>query len=58
MNKKHFLSCVVPACNEAENLKTFITALAHSLKQQKLSYELIVVDDGSNDDTIPILQTL
>lgn len=58
MNTKPFLSCVVPAYNEAENLKTFIPALANSLKQQNLSYEIIVVDDGSKDDTIPILQTM
>ncbi len=31
MNTKPFLSCVVPAYNEAENLKTFIPALANSL---------------------------
>ena len=58
MNIKPFLSCVVPAYNEAENLKTFIPALANSLKQQNLSYEIIVVDDGSKDDTIPTLQTM
>ncbi|MBJ9720872.1 glycosyltransferase family 2 protein [Acinetobacter calcoaceticus] len=58
MTTKPFLSCVVPAYNEAENLKTFIPALANSLKQQNLSYEIIVVDDGSKDDTIPILQTM
>jgi len=58
MSTKPFLSCVVPAYNEAENLKTFIPALANSLKQQNLSYEIIVVDDGSKDDTIPILQTM
>ncbi len=32
--------------------------MANSLKQQNLSYEIIVVDDGSKDDTIPILQTM
>ncbi|MFW1733399.1 glycosyltransferase, partial [Acinetobacter baumannii] len=58
MNIKPFLSCVVPAYNEAENLKTFIPALANRLKQQNLSYEIIVVDDGSKVDTIPILQTM
>ncbi|WP_445116249.1 glycosyltransferase [Acinetobacter sp. WZC-1] len=58
MTIKPFISCVVPAYNEAENLKTFIPALASSLKQQNLSYEIIVVDDGSRDDTIPVLQTL
>lgn len=42
----------------SRKFKTFIPALANSLKQQNLSYEIIVVDDGSKDDTIPILQTM
>ena len=58
MNIKPFISCVVPAYNEAENLKTFIPALAKSLIQQNITYEIIVVDDGSKDDTIPILQSM
>lgn len=53
-----FLSCVVPAYNEAENLKKFIPALAANLEQQQLSFEIIVVDDGSKDDTLHVLQSL
>ena len=53
-----FLSCVVPAYNEAENLKKFIPALAANLEQQQLSYEIIVVDDGSKDDTLHVLQSM
>lgn len=53
-----FLSCVVPAYNEAENLKKFIPALAANLEQQQLSYEIIVVDDGSRDDTLHVLQSM
>lgn len=51
-----FLSCVVPAYNEAENLKKFIPALAQQLEQQNLRYEIIIIDDGSQDDSIAILQ--
>ncbi len=53
-----FLSCVVPAFNEAENLKTFIPALATCLKQQNISFEIIVVDDGSKDNSITVLESM
>ncbi|ENU23310.1 hypothetical protein F993_02179 [Acinetobacter proteolyticus] len=53
-----FLSCVVPAYNEAENLKNFIPALAQQLEQQNLRYEIIIVDDGSQDHSIAVLQQM
>ena len=51
-----FLSCVVPAYNEAENLKLFIPALAQTLEQHHIAFELIVVDDGSRDNTLDVLR--
>ena len=53
-----FLSCVVPAYNEAENLKKFIPALAQQLEQQNLRYEIIVIDDGSQDQTVAVLEQM
>ena len=53
-----FLCCVVPAHNEAENLKEFIPALSQVLKQENIRFEIIVVDDGSQDNTIEVLQEL
>lgn len=53
-----FISCVVPAYNEAENLKTFIPALAATLEQQKVSFEIIVIDDGSKDNTMTVLESM
>lgn len=57
-NLDPFLCCVVPAHNEAENLKEFIPALSQSLKQQNIRFEILVVDDGSKDNTIEVLQEL
>lgn len=57
-NLNPFLCCVVPAYNEAENLKAFIPALSQALKQQDIRFEIIVVDDGSKDNTIEVLQGL
>ncbi len=58
MTNNPFLSCVVPAYNEAENLKKFIPALAQQLEQQNLRYEIIIVDDGSQDQSIAVLQQM
>lgn len=52
------LCCIVPAHNEAENLKKFIPALSELLRQEKIRFEIIVVDDGSKDNTITVLQEL
>lgn len=53
-----FISCVVPAYNEAENLTAFIPALATTMQQQAISYEIIVIDDGSKDNTIEVLESM
>ncbi len=51
-----FLSCVVPAYNEAANIPHFIPALAKSLNELGVRYEIIVIDDGSKDNTLATLQ--
>lgn len=50
------VSCVVPAYNEADNIPHFIPALAKSLTELGVRYEIIVVDDGSKDNTLAVLQ--
>ena len=57
-NSNPFLCCIVPAHNEAENLKNFIPALSKMLKQENIRFEIIVIDDGSKDSTIEVLQGL
>lgn len=51
-----FLSCVIPAYNEAENLIAFIPALSKVLNELNIVFEMVVVDDGSRDNTISVLQ--
>lgn len=59
MNRPNaFISCVVPAYNEAENLISFIPALATTMQQQKIAYEIIVIDDGSKDNSIEVLESM
>lgn len=43
------LSVVLPFCNERDNLPELLDRLARTLQSAQLSYELILVDDGSSD---------
>jgi polyisoprenyl-phosphate glycosyltransferase len=45
------ISCVVPALNESENLKTLLPSLEALLTLNSSDWEVIVVDDGSTDGT-------
>lgn len=45
------LSVVVPAYNEQERLRSNLPRVLDYLREQKLDAELLVVDDGSTDDT-------
>lgn len=51
-NKTLFISCVVPVYNEEAIIGTFISKLQHVLNELTSSFEIIIVDDGSCDETI------
>ena len=50
------LSIVVPAYNEEHRLRPTLDRLHAFLSQQPLRYEVIVVDDGSKDDTCGVVE--
>lgn len=51
------LSVVIPAYNEAKNLKDGVLDEVKSyLAKQEYPYEVLIVDDGSTDDTVSILE--
>ncbi len=50
-----YLSLIVPAYNEQERLASNLSEIIEYLEGTQKPYELIVVDDGSSDDTISIL---
>lgn len=52
------LSVIVPAYNEAESLPELANWVDKVCTSSSLSYELIVIDDGSNDGTWKVLQEL
>jgi dolichyl-phosphate beta-glucosyltransferase len=49
------VSIVVPAFNEAARIGDSVRKIGEFIRQSPLSFELIVVDDGSNDDTAAII---
>jgi glycosyltransferase involved in cell wall biosynthesis len=52
------ISVVVPVYNEEDNVEPLYDALVRSLDAIRADYELIVVDDGSRDETYPRLARL
>lgn len=50
-----FVSCLLPAYNEAANLRTLLPRLRTFLEQRFDRWEIIVVDDGSEDDTSAVI---
>ena len=51
-----YLSIVIPAYNEEERIGESLTKTDHYLKKQGFDFEIIVVDDGSNDKTLDLLR--
>lgn len=52
------ISIVTPLYNEAENLDEFYTRLTATLEQITDKFEIILVNDGSTDDTIELASEL
>lgn len=57
-NKALFISCIVPVFNEEPVVAAFVTALTATLQQQTNQFEIILVDDGSRDNTLPVITEL
>ena len=55
MNK---LSVIIPARNEAENLPKCITEICEELIKHSIKYEILVIDDGSTDNTTEIIDNI
>jgi glycosyltransferase involved in cell wall biosynthesis len=52
------VSIILPVYNEAENLRVLLPVLWETLEALDLCYEIVVVDDGSTDETSTVLREL
>ena len=52
------LSIVIPLYNESESLEELSSWIAKVLDKSSLNYEIIFIDDGSNDNSWEIIKTL
>ncbi len=58
MEKKLNISVISPVFNEVENLETFVESVTEVMNSINMSWELIIVDDGSDDGSSKILKKI
>jgi glycosyltransferase involved in cell wall biosynthesis len=56
MNK--LISIVIPAYNEEENIKEIVFRIEEIFKDLPYNFEIVLVDDGSTDDTLAVVKNL
>jgi glycosyltransferase involved in cell wall biosynthesis len=52
------ISLVLPAFNEADNLASTVSAAASALADVATDYEIIIIDDGSTDNTADVCRDI
>lgn len=55
---KKFISIVIPAYNEAQNISSVLNHVNEILRPIQIEYEVIIIDDGSDDNTPEIIEHL
>ncbi len=58
LNKNPFISIVIPVFNEEKRIETFLSTVINYLHEKDFSYEIIIVDDGSIDQTVSIIDSM
>ena len=52
------ISIIIPCFNDEISIKKKLNSLSRKLKQIKIKYEVIVINDGSSDDTLRELKSV
>lgn len=58
MDKEIFITIVIPVFNEARRIAPFLNDVINYVNRCTFSYEILFVDDGSTDETIPLIKNL
>jgi glycosyltransferase involved in cell wall biosynthesis len=58
MTRRIDVSVLVPAKDEAENLPEFVELCAQAMKPAPFTFEVVIVDDGSRDESHSVLERL
>ena len=58
MSKRPDISIVIPLYNEAESLPELTAWIDRVVKREKLTCEIVFVDDGSSDDSWEVIESL
>lgn len=56
MEKMSSVSVVIPAYNEEKNIETLISKAVEALESLKINFQIIIVDDGSEDNTFSVIE--
>lgn len=51
-------SLIVPSYNEAGNIRSFYQSVVRTFSSVSLTYEIIFIDDGSSDETLPEIKSI
>lgn len=54
----HSVSVVVPVFDEEENARPLVRGIADAMRSHGVPFEIVMVDDGSRDDTLHVLREL
>ena len=54
----NLISIVIPVYNESDSIKLLINEIFNVMESHNLPFELIIVNDGSDDNTIHVLENL
>ena len=58
MKKTKKISLIIPCLNEEESLPIFYDEVTKVIKKMNVDYELLLIDDGSSDNTRKIMEDL
>ena len=53
-----FISVVIPVYNEQNRIHSFLSSVIEYVRKKDFSYEIVIVDDGSDDATVIMVESL